>query len=766
MALMMMLSGLALAAPQTTDKWGECTDVGTWFEVITTESRAVGYGNSLGVTMNDFDADGDIDMYVASSPSRAEHAVYYSGESLLYLSDFAETGELTFQEVGNHWGVDDLCEDRSPMFGDLDNDGLPDLYVTVNGANVLYKNPGTGHGFDDVTARAGAAGDQGWGHQGALLDYDLDGFLDIFYTNGPEDGSGFNSLLRNQGDGTFQDVSETTGVAGDPSGKGSCVLDVDNDGWMDIFVATGREFGNHLYMNQRDGTFKDEALERGVSDPLLRFGVGVSCGDIDNDSDPDIFIVTHDKTWSGNQLFHNQDGIFVDIATSSGMVDWVDPHGSALIDLDNDGLLDIVMSGIRTDPWIFKNNGDLTFSRVCDAAGMVQPEGLTWAVVGGDLNADGYPEVYISHGLGRRPRDNELFKNVIPEQAEAPNNWLTVEVTGTTHNPSALGARVDVVGSDGDTRTRWVGSWSSFDSQGPLPLTFGMGGAAKADIVRVSFTNGEVVELTDVDVNQYLSVVEETDVEDSDSDGVPDDWDVCPSTRLGDRTDGEGCAIGQRVGVAAGLVYPASDEVLIEAYTFEWDGELTSAVLQIALNGTFGPSGRLDYGPVTDSKYAFTDEEWKTLQGHSDGTTPLLWRIAGVGEDGGEILTEPRRFHVAVETEVVRVPEGINIFSPSHVIVPVGSSVTWWNDSVAAGNLQNEPHDVQLVDPEGRAATHLHDLNGAGFATWKFNEPGVWHYLCHRHSGTGSHTDTMMENTHAHHAEGPYRCMAGTVTVK
>lgn len=141
MTLSLLLSlGGAQAAPATTDQWGECLDVGTWFEAITNESHAVGFGNSLGVTINDFDFDGDNDMYVATSTSRIEGAGYYSGESLLYLNQFGETGEIVFEEVGNAWGVDDLCEDRQPMFGDLDNDGLPDMYVTVNGNNVLYRN--------------------------------------------------------------------------------------------------------------------------------------------------------------------------------------------------------------------------------------------------------------------------------------------------------------------------------------------------------------------------------------------------------------------------------------------------------------------------------------------------------------------------------------------------------------------------------------------------------------------------------------------------
>ncbi len=761
MALILALLTPAFAAE---DSLGECEDVGQWFQVITEESKARAFGNSLGVTINDFDGDGDNDLYVATGPSRSEGAIYYSGENLLYLNRFAETGELVFDEVGGEWGMDDLCEDRSPMYGDLDNDGLNDLYISVNGRNIVYRNDGGN--YVDVTAEAGAAGHPGWGHQGFLFDFDRDGFLDVFFTNGPEDGSGFNTLLRNQADGTFQDVSVSAGVAGDPSGKGACVLDADGDGWQDIFVATGREYGNHLFMNLRDGTFRDEALERGLSDPLQRFGVGANCEDMDNDGDPDILLITHDKTYTGNQLFQNEGGSFVDVASSAGVVDWVDGHGSALIDLDLDGYLDIVMSGIRTLPYIFHNNGDMTFSRLCGGAGITQVEGLTWAAVGGDLNGDAYPEVYISHGLGRRPRENELFLNVANSEGGVDNNWLTVEVQGVTHNPSALGAKVEVEGSDGVTRTRWVGAWSSFDSQGPLPITFGMGQAALAETVTVTFTNGQVQTFEDVAVNQQITVIEETDRADDDADGVPDEWDICPGTRLGRRTDGEGCAVGQRAGAAAGLVYPAQDEVLTEAYTFQWDGELSSAVLQVSLDGTFGPAGRLDYGPVSGNEYALSGDEWTALQDASDGTVPLLWRIAGVGADGGEVLTEPRRFHVAIPTTVVDVPEGANIFAPSHVIVEAGTTVTWWNNSVSAGNLQNEPHDVQLIDPDGRAATHLHDLNGAGFATWIFNDPGVWHYLCHRHSGVGTHDDAMMEGTHAHRAEGPYRCMAGTVTVQ
>ncbi len=749
----LILLGMVFAAE---DSVGICTDIGTHFANVTQEAGVRALGNSRGVVVNDIDGDGDVDLYVAAAPARSEHAVYYPGESLLYLNN----GDMTFEEVGGAWGVDDVCEDRAPMFGDLDNDGVPDLYVTVNGRNLYYRNRDYSS-FEDVTAQAGDAGHVGWGHQGFLFDYDGDGFLDIFYTNGPEDGSGNNTLLRNQGDGTFRETTDFAGVGGDPSGKGSCVLDADVDGWPDIFVTTGREFSNHLYMNQRDGTFRDEAVARGVNDPLQRFGVGASCSDIDNDGDPDIVLITHDKDWTGNQLFLNEDGIFNDVAGSSGILDFVDGHGLAVFDYDLDGFDDMVMSGIRTTPYVWKGYGDATFERVCDGAGIVTTEGLTWAVTWGDLNGDAYPEVYVSHGLGRRPRDNELFENL-----GFGNNWLRVHLEGVTHNPSQIGARVEVLRPDGVTVTRWVGNWSSFDSQGELTVTVGMGENTQADDVVVTFTNGQTVELSDVAVNQTLHVVEPSNWSDDDSDGVPDDWDACPQTRLGHRTDGVGCATGQLGGVGVGLVSPEQDAVVLDAPTFTWDASgVDSAVLQISLDGTFGAAGRLSYGPLDGNSYTLSDAEFDELRALTDGFTPWLWRVVAVGEDG-EAQTDPRRFHVSVGTDVVEVPEGANVFVPSHIHVDQGTSVTWWNNTVAAGNIQDEPHDVQLVSPSGLVYSRMKDMNGGGFYTHTFEEPGTWYYVCQRHSGMGVNSDQSMETTMHPRAEGPFRCMAGTVTVQ
>ncbi|MCB9793753.1 MAG: VCBS repeat-containing protein [Alphaproteobacteria bacterium] len=762
---MALILALLAAAPAAQDELGECTDLGTLYVDVTDILGLRAYGNSLGLNLNDFDGDGQLDVYVATGPSRVEHSMYLPGESLLFLRDADGVG---FSEVGGAWGVDDMCEDRAPLFGDLDNDGLADLYVTVNGRNLLLRSSG-GAGFVDVTAESGAAGHPGWGHTGLLLDYDRDGFLDVFFTNGPEDGSGPDVLLHNMADGRFEDASEDAGLSADPSGKGACVLDVDVDGWPDLFVTTGREYGNHLYMNQGDGRFVDVAHRWGLADPERRFGVGAVCEDLDNDGDPDILLVTHDGAFTGNQLFRNDGGSFNDVARNSGLEGYIDGHGLALVDIDNDGLLDVVMSGIRTQPYVFRNLGGMRFERLCSGAGVRQTEGVTWAAAAGDLDGDGWNELFISNGLGRRPRGNSVYQHL-----GGSAHWLSVEVQGVTHNPSAIGAKVEVELGE-QTLTRWVGTWSAFDSQGPLPLHFGLGEAEQADAVRVSFTNGEVVELGAVAADQRLVVVEPADRGDDDADGVPDEWDACPGTRLGHRTDGEGCAMGQRGGPALALSSPEQDAVLTLPPVFRWTGTARSAVLQVSLDGTFGPAGRLDFGPVTtltagegalDAGLTLTEAQWAEIVAASDGSAALLWRVVAVDADGGEAVTEPRRFYAAQPAEAVHVPRGANIFEPAHVVVGVGETVSWWNDSVAGGNLQAEPHDVQLVDESGVVVSPMEALNAAGLFTWTFTEPGRWSYICQRHSGTGSHGDHVMETPSATRADGPYRCMAGTVTVR
>jgi plastocyanin len=588
----------------------------------------------------------------------------------------------------------------------------------------------------------------------------------VFFTNGPEDGSGFNTLLHNEGGGVFTDTSDFGGVAGDPSGKGSCVLDANVDGWPDIFVATGREFGNHLFINQGDGTFRDEALEWGVSDPFQRFGIGPSCGDFDNDGDPDIFLVTHDKWWAGNAYFVNQGDHFVDMAEEAGVADnYLDGHGNAWVDVDLDGWLDLVLSGIGTPPYILINQRDNTFGELCFASGGVtQANSLTWAVVPGDLTGDGYPELYITNGLGRRPAENRLFR----ARGELGNHYLTVQVVGVTHNPSQLGAMVELT-TDETTQTRWVGTWTSFDSQGPLPVTFGLGSETEVEQLVVTFTNGEQVVLGNIPADQTIVVTEPVDWEDADHDGVQDEWDVCPDTRSKRRTDGEGCAPEQRGGVAIGLTEPLIASVVAEPPVFTWqDVGARSAVVELSVDGTFGPAGLFTFGPTDGALYATTAEQWDAVLAEVDGTKPVIWRVVAVGDQGEVGYSDARSFYPAVHKDQLFVPEGSNRFVPAHVVVDPGTKVVITNDAVEAGNLQNEPHDVQLLGPDGRILSEKIDLTGAGVFEWTFTDPGRYNFICHRHAGVGHHGDVMFEtDVHSHgHVTNPFHCMAGTVTVR
>ncbi len=657
------------------------------------------------------------------------------------------------------------------MRGDLDGDGLADLFVTVNGRSLYYRD--SGGWFEDVTAWSGAAGHVGWGHQGVLLDSDRDGWLDVFFTNGPEDGAGPNTLLHNERDGTFRDASAEAGVLDDPSGKGACVLDADLDGWPDLFVTTGREYGNHLYMNQGDGSFVDEAVARGVSDPLQRFGVGASCGDLDGDGDPDILLVTHDRRYTGNLLFRNDGGTFVDVAdaatdpaSDAPLQSRIDAHGSLLADLDLDGDLDVVLSGFSFQPHVYVNESaddGPFFRRACGGLGIAADDLLSWGVASADLTGDGYPEVYISNGLGLQPRDDELFSYTGP----GTNHWVAIDAVGRAPGTSALGAKVEVRAGN-RTATRWVGGWSSFDSQGDHTVIVGLGEETAADVT-ITFPSGAVVELDDTAIDRVVRIEEPALYADADRDGVPDDDDRCPGTLIGRTKDADGCAIGQRGGLAVAPVAPSANDVITGCFSFQWAGDRdASAVVQVSADGTFGPAERIDLGPTTEHELEVCGEALDLLRSASDGSTPFVWRVALADDDGNEALSLPSTFYVALPVAEVGMPDGANVFAPAHVVVPRGSRVAWRNDAVAEGNLQNAWHDVVLVDSDGATISEMHEFDGGGVFSYTFPDDGVWHYICQQHSGVATPTDSVHETGHYHHhqTEGPYRCMAGTVTVE
>ncbi len=431
--------------------------------------------------------------------------------------------------------------------GDYDNDGKPDLLVTYYGHNVLYRNLGNGK-FADATAQSKLPvnGPVRYGSGCSFVDYDRDGFLDLFVANyvdldlekTPRPGHGdfcewkgipvmcgprglpkaHNVLYHNNRDGTFTDVSESAGIL-KPGGRyslGVVAADFDNDGWPDIYVACDMT-PSLFFHNKHDGTFEERGVEAGVAfnfDGALQAGMGVAVSDYDGDGKLDIA-----KTnFSGDltSLFHNDDQrFFTDESRDAGLgarqyLGW----GVAFLDVDDDGWPDLVVANGHVYPEVegkqlgdtylqptilYRNLGNGKFKDVTNDAGpafrIARPaRGL--AV--GDVDGDGRPEIAIVN-MNAAP---SLLKNRSPQ-----GHYLNVSLTGTKSNRSAVGARA-VVTAGGRARIDEVMSGGSYYSQNSFTLHFGLGDLREVAEVEIRWPSGIVQHLGKQAADQNLSIVE------------------------------------------------------------------------------------------------------------------------------------------------------------------------------------------------------------------------------------------------------------------
>jgi hypothetical protein len=412
--------------------------------------------------------------------------------------------------------------------GDYDNDGFPDLYVTSYGKNILYHNNGDGT-FTDVTAKAGVAAG-GWSVSAGFFDYDNDGKLDLFVTRymewdtkhsktcggdwhtycPPEEFPATTSILyHNNGDGSFSDVSQKSGIAGKKGrALGVAFADYDDDGFTDIFVANDG-MQQYLYHNNRDGTFTERALEAGAAlseDGRRLSGMGVVFQDYDNDGRPDVIVTELPREIYG--VYRNEgNGTFsygsLETgmgALSSGSSGW----GIGLEDFDNDGWKDIfvaqghVLDNVeKIDPslhyWelpLVAMNHDGHFERA-DSASAAPAAGRGAAF--GDLNNDGWQDVVMTT-LGGPP---QVFFGHGGKQ-----HWLVVSLRGTRSNRDGFGARVRVNG-----QTRFASAAGSYVSSSDKRLHFGLGSAESAKI-EIAWPSGARQTLNDVHADQFLEVRE------------------------------------------------------------------------------------------------------------------------------------------------------------------------------------------------------------------------------------------------------------------
>ncbi|MYK41322.1 MAG: CRTAC1 family protein [Gemmatimonadetes bacterium] len=483
----------------------------------------------------DYDGDGRLDIYLINGAAVPGTDYDPAPQNALYHN----RGDGTFADVTAHAGVGDTGYGMGCAVGDIENDGDLDLYVTNFGANVLYRNEGDGT-FADVTVAA-QVGDEGWGASAAFADIDRDGLVDLYvgnyhnfsYTNhrvcaeggsglqlycGPEAFDGVTDVLyRNEGDGTFADITTAAGL-GSAEGKELGVVfgDVDLDGDPDLYLANDKTL-NFLYLNDGTGHFADEALLAGVAyneDGDVEAGMGVDMGDYDNDGDPDLFVTNFQ--WETNTRYITLgDGTFVDEPFLAGLckgsiayLSW----GTRFFDVDNDGDRDLFIANghLESDVeqyenatfpqrnQLFLNVGDGRFEEYAEDGGALSLKRVSRGAAFGDYDDDGDIDVLVAN-VAARPT---LMRN-----DGASGHWVRLRLEGRDSNRAGIGTRVEVT-SGGRVQTDEVRSGASYLSQSDVQLHFGLGTATGIERVVVYWPSGRVEEYADLGVNQEHLLVE------------------------------------------------------------------------------------------------------------------------------------------------------------------------------------------------------------------------------------------------------------------
>jgi len=498
-----------------------------------------------GVALFDYDNDGRLDLYLcngATIPGLEKSDERFSNR--LYRNHPG----LIFEDVTNRAGVRSAGYSMGVAAGDYDRDGWTDLYVTGVNRNILYRNKGDGS-FEDVTASTGVAGEVAgrgkvWSVGAGFVDYDNDGDLDLLVVNycvwspamekrcgAPADGYRTychpdtydplpNILYRNNGNGTFSDVSAESGIGAHlGKGMGLAFADFDSDGWMDAFIANDA-WRNFLFRNRGDGRFEEIGLHAGVAyvdagRPVS--GMGADFQDYDGDGRPDIFMTAlSNETFP---LFRNEgNGMFREVTFESLLggqsLAW-GGWSTGMVDLDNDGHLDLFVAGghvqtneelytgraSRQPNRVFRNLGDGTFkdaSRECGAD--FQQAGLHRGAAFGDLDNDGRVDAVVT----RLNEPVEVFHN----QTEPSGHFLLLKLRGTVSNPDGLGTSVRLVLGSGRSLVRHATTAVGYGGSRDKRVHFGLGREDAISRLEITWPGGQRQVLENVGVDRVLEIRE------------------------------------------------------------------------------------------------------------------------------------------------------------------------------------------------------------------------------------------------------------------
>lgn len=498
---------------------------------------------SSGVAMFDYDSDGLLDLYFVNGakledpmPPGAEPD---KSDPAFWNRLYRNLGAGRFEDVTEAAGVPGHGYGQGVAAGDYDNDGHADLYLTSYGRNTLYRNRGDGS-FENVTAAAGVAGD-GWSASAAFFDYDADGDLDLFVSRYVKWSFETNRwcgdsarkqraychpryfepiphlLYRNNGDGTFTDVSAETGVADAPGkGLGVALADYDASGSLDVLVANDKV--PQQVLSNLGGRFEESALLAGCAfdgDGETYSGMGIAVGDYDNDGAPDLFI--NALALQGYALYHNADGFFEYVSAESRMATISERHsgwGAGFLDYDNDGRLDLfvaqghVMDNIEQtqanvlyrERFLLLHNEGGVFEDVSSSAGAAFAEHhAARGAAFGDIDNDGDIDIAVNN-------NNEPASLLINQSEDG--RWLIVDPTGGASNRDGIGARIELELADGRRLHGMASAAGSYMSSNDRRVHFGLGKNGEIASIEVVWPSGQRQTLDSVAPNQILKIQE------------------------------------------------------------------------------------------------------------------------------------------------------------------------------------------------------------------------------------------------------------------
>jgi hypothetical protein len=494
---------------------------------------------SAGLALFDYDGDGMIDIYFVNGAPLPPREPDPTVTNALYRNE----GDFHFRDVTHEAGVGDPGFGLGVTVADYDNDGDPDLYVNNYGPNVLYRNNGDGT-FEDVTDLAGVACGDLVGAGACFLDADGDGLLDLYVSNyvdiqienhvrrsfyGFPSHSGpllydplADMLFSNNGDGTFTDISEASGIGQTPgSGMGMVCADYDNDGDTDVIVVND-ELGNFLWQNDGTGVFDEVGTALGLAynfEGNPAGNMGVDCGDYDNDGWLDLFTTSYSQEWPA--LYRNQEGVsFEDVTRSTGAGIGSEPHvnwGTAFADFDNDGDRDLFIAFGHLDEEVHRWAYSTAF-RVRNQLLLNSGNGKFFDV--SDQSGDGLDPVESSRGIGVDDLDNDgdidvvilnsiAGPTILRNDTDNTNHWIQVELQGKEANRDGVGSQVRVTAS-ARTQLQEVHSGRGYQSHHGMRLHFGLGDCDHVERIEIRWLGGSTQVIEDVEADQLVVVVEDS----------------------------------------------------------------------------------------------------------------------------------------------------------------------------------------------------------------------------------------------------------------